>query len=138
MTPNAFPLQVVVLAAGQGKRMRSDLPKVLHPLAGRPLLSHVLETARRLLPRRLCVVIGHGAHMIRERFADADLLWAVQEEQRGTGHALMQALPLLDTAGTVLVLYGDVPLIAPGTLRSLVEAAAQRAQASRPVEVAVA
>ena len=103
--------------------MRSDLPKVLHPLAGRPLLSHVLETARRLLPQRLCVVIGHGAALIRERLADSDVIWAVQEKQLGTAHAVMQALPHLDAAGTVLVLYGDVPLIALGTLRSLVEAA---------------
>jgi bifunctional UDP-N-acetylglucosamine pyrophosphorylase/glucosamine-1-phosphate N-acetyltransferase len=124
MTPNAVPLQVVVLAAGEGKRMRSDLPKVLHPLAGRPLLSHVLETARLLMPRRLCVVIGHGGHLIRERLADTDALWVVQEKQLGTGHAVMQALPELDGEGTVLVLYGDVPLIAPGTLRSLVKAAA--------------
>jgi bifunctional UDP-N-acetylglucosamine pyrophosphorylase/glucosamine-1-phosphate N-acetyltransferase len=124
MTPDAVPLQVVVLAAGQGKRMRSDLPKVLHPLAGRPLLSHVLETARHLKPRRLCVVIGHGAGLIRERLPDTDVVWAIQEQQLGSGHALMQALPHLDAAGTVLVLYGDVPLIAPGTLRSLVDAAA--------------
>jgi len=117
-------LQVVVLAAGQGKRMFSGLPKVLHPLAGRPLLTHVLDAARRLEPRRLCVVIGHGAEAIRGRMHDADVTWALQKEQHGTGHAVMQAMPHLEEDGTVLVLYGDVPLIDTKTLASLVEAAA--------------
>jgi bifunctional UDP-N-acetylglucosamine pyrophosphorylase/glucosamine-1-phosphate N-acetyltransferase len=121
---SSFPLQVVVLAAGQGKRMHSALPKVVHPLAGRALLSHVIDTASRLTPRRLCVVVGHGAEAVRAHFADAPVEWAVQREQLGTGHAVMQALPLLEEDGTVLVLYGDVPLIASGTLRSLVDAAA--------------
>jgi bifunctional UDP-N-acetylglucosamine pyrophosphorylase/glucosamine-1-phosphate N-acetyltransferase len=116
-------LQVVVLAAGQGKRMFSDLPKVLHPLAGRPLLAHVLDTARQLKPERLCVVIGHGAEAIRARMQDADVVWALQKEQHGTGHAVMQAMPHLDGTGTVLVLYGDVPLIDAQTLAGLVEAA---------------
>ena len=116
-------LQVVVLAAGQGKRMNSDLPKVVHPLAGRPLLAHVIETATRLAPRRLCVVVGHGAAEVRERLLHAPVEWAVQDRQLGTGHAVMQALPHLEEGGTVLVLYGDVPLIAPATLRSLVDAA---------------
>jgi bifunctional UDP-N-acetylglucosamine pyrophosphorylase/glucosamine-1-phosphate N-acetyltransferase len=123
MPPSASLLQVVVLAAGQGKRMHSDLPKVLHPLAGRPLLGHVLATARLLSPHRLCVVVGHGADAIRERLPDPDLVWALQERQLGTGHAVMQALPQLQADGTVLVLYGDVPLIAAETLRSLVDAA---------------
>lgn len=117
-------LQVVVLAAGQGKRMFSDLPKVLHPLAGRPLLTHVLDAARRLKPRRLCVVIGHGADAIRGRMHDADVTWALQKEQHGTGHAVMQAMPHLEEGGVVLVLYGDVPLIDAKTLASLVEASA--------------
>ena len=117
------PLQVVVLAAGQGKRMNSDLPKVLHPLAGRPLLAHVIDTASRLAPRRLCVVVGHGAPAVRESLAGSKVEWAVQEKQLGTGHAVTQALPHLDDDGTVLVLYGDVPLIAAGTLRALVDAA---------------
>jgi bifunctional UDP-N-acetylglucosamine pyrophosphorylase/glucosamine-1-phosphate N-acetyltransferase len=121
---NGNALQVVVLAAGQGKRMRSDLPKVLQPLAGRPLLDHVLETARALSPARLCVVVGHGGEAVRERLAAPDLAWAVQSPQLGTGHAVMQALPHLAPEGTVLVLYGDVPLIATATLRALVEAAA--------------
>jgi bifunctional UDP-N-acetylglucosamine pyrophosphorylase/glucosamine-1-phosphate N-acetyltransferase len=121
---NGNALQVVVLAAGQGKRMRSDLPKVLQPLAGRPLLAHVLDTARALSPARLCVVVGHGGEAVRERLAAPDLAWAVQSPQLGTGHAVMQALPHLAPEGTVLVLYGDVPLIAAATLRALAEAAA--------------
>jgi len=114
----------VILAAGQGKRMRSDLPKVVHPLAGRPLLAHVLETARSLSPAKLCVVVGHGAEAVRVRFPEASLEWAKQERQLGTGHAVLQALPHLDE-GVVLVLYGDVPLIARDTLASLVDAAAK-------------
>jgi bifunctional UDP-N-acetylglucosamine pyrophosphorylase/glucosamine-1-phosphate N-acetyltransferase len=123
MSSSAAPLQVVVLAAGQGKRMHSDLPKVLHPLAGRPLLSHVIATARSLAPDRLCVVVGHGADVVRERLGDAQVDWVLQGEQLGTGHAVMQALPSLGPGGIVLVLYGDVPLIASATLRSLVHAA---------------
>ncbi|HLX22491.1 MAG TPA: bifunctional UDP-N-acetylglucosamine diphosphorylase/glucosamine-1-phosphate N-acetyltransferase GlmU, partial [Usitatibacter sp.] len=116
-------MQVVILAAGQGKRMRSDLAKVLHPLAGRPLLSHVIDTARHLTPARLCIVVGHGAQEVRERVQDTTIEWVVQERQLGTGHAVMQAMPRLEGNATVLILYGDVPLIAPGTLRSLVDAA---------------
>ena len=114
----------MILAAGQGKRMRSDLAKVLHPLAGRPLLQHVIDAARRLAPATLCVVVGHGAAEVRARIAGERVEWAVQERQLGTGHAVMQALPYLEAGGTVLVLYGDVPLIASGTLCSLVDAAA--------------
>ena len=116
------PLQVVILAAGQGKRMHSDLPKVAHPLAGRPLLAHVIASARTLEPRRLCIVVGHGADAVRERVPAPGATWALQERQLGTGHAVMQALPALEPGGTVLVLYGDVPLIAPATLRALIEA----------------
>jgi bifunctional UDP-N-acetylglucosamine pyrophosphorylase/glucosamine-1-phosphate N-acetyltransferase len=118
------PLQVVVLAAGQGKRMRSELPKVLHPLAGRPLLEHVLAAARTLSPSRLCVVVGHGGQAVRQAMDRPGLAWATQEPQLGTGHAVMQALPELEPDGTVLVLYGDVPLIGGQTLRALVDAAA--------------
>jgi bifunctional UDP-N-acetylglucosamine pyrophosphorylase / glucosamine-1-phosphate N-acetyltransferase len=123
MTPTAPPLQVVILAAGQGKRMFSDLPKVLHPLAGKPLLAHVLDTARELEAASLCVVVGHGADRVKARITDSDVTWALQEQQLGTGHAVVQALPNLSGSGTVLVLYGDVPLISAATLRSLVEAA---------------
>jgi bifunctional UDP-N-acetylglucosamine pyrophosphorylase/glucosamine-1-phosphate N-acetyltransferase len=115
--------QVVILAAGQGKRMRSRLPKVLQPLAGRPLLGHVLATARALSPARICVVVGHGGDAVRAALDSADVAWAEQSPQLGTGHAVMQALPRLDPAGVVVVLYGDVPLIGASTLRALVEAA---------------
>ena len=117
------PLHVVILAAGQGKRMHSDLPKVLHPLAGQPLLGHVIAAARALQPASVAVVVGHGADKVREAFADAGIPFALQAQQLGTGHAVMQALPQVPQGGTVLVLYGDVPLIAPATLRALTDAA---------------
>jgi bifunctional UDP-N-acetylglucosamine pyrophosphorylase/glucosamine-1-phosphate N-acetyltransferase len=116
-------MNVVILAAGQGKRMHSDLPKVLHPLAGRPLLAHVLATARALAPSRICVVYGHGGEQVREAIGDASIAWVLQEPQLGTGHALAQALPALDRDPRTLVLYGDVPLIAAETLRALLVAA---------------
>src|SRR5690349_20519538 len=87
----AAPLSVVILAAGQGKRMQSNLPKVLQPLAGKPLLQHVLVTAQQLQPAALHVVYGHGGEQVRAAFADQPLQWALQAEQRGTGHALLQA-----------------------------------------------
>jgi bifunctional UDP-N-acetylglucosamine pyrophosphorylase/glucosamine-1-phosphate N-acetyltransferase len=123
MTSTASSLQVVILAAGQGKRMFSDLPKVLHSLGGKPLLAHALDAARQLGSDRIGVVIGHGASRVKEQIKDSDLVWILQEQQLGTGHAMMQALPNLRGDGTVLVLYGDVPLIAATTLRALVEAA---------------
>jgi bifunctional UDP-N-acetylglucosamine pyrophosphorylase / glucosamine-1-phosphate N-acetyltransferase len=116
-------MNIVILAAGMGKRMHSALPKVLHPLAGRPLLSHVLDTARALDPTRLVVVIGHGADAVRAAVAAPDVQFAVQEQQLGTGHALAQALPLLDTSVPTLVLYGDVPLTRAATLKRLADAA---------------
>jgi bifunctional UDP-N-acetylglucosamine pyrophosphorylase/glucosamine-1-phosphate N-acetyltransferase len=118
-------LQVVILAAGQGKRMHSRLPKVLHPLAGRPMLLHVLDSARRLAPTRLAVVIGHGGEAVAARLEAPDVAWVVQDRQLGTGHAVIQAMPKLERSGVVLVLYGDVPRIATGTLRSLFDAAAE-------------
>jgi bifunctional UDP-N-acetylglucosamine pyrophosphorylase/glucosamine-1-phosphate N-acetyltransferase len=118
----ATPLHIVILAAGQGKRMHSDLPKVAHVLAGRPLLEHVIESARSLDPQGLCVVVGHGADLVRDRVPAPGASWALQDKQLGTGHAVMQAIPYLARGGTVLVLYGDVPLIAPHTLRSLAAA----------------
>jgi bifunctional UDP-N-acetylglucosamine pyrophosphorylase/glucosamine-1-phosphate N-acetyltransferase len=116
-------LQIVILAAGVGKRMRSSLPKVLHPLAGRPLLAHVLDTARALNARRIVVVHGHGAEAVRAAFPDRGIAWALQAEQLGTGHAVQQAMPQLEGDGDVLVLYGDVPLVREATLRRLLEAA---------------
>ncbi len=104
--------------------MHSDLPKVLHPLAGRPLLVHVLDAARELGTKSVCVVIGHGGDQVRNALSgQPDLTWGIQAVQLGTGHAVMQALPHLLAGGQVLVLYGDVPLISAGTLRELVLAA---------------
>ena len=118
-----MPLDVIVLAAGLGKRMRSELPKVLHPLAGRPLLAHVIDAARTLAPRRIFVVHGHGAERVRAMFPDAGVVWVVQAEQLGTGHAVLQALPQVASDADVLILYGDVPLVRPATLKRLLEGA---------------
>ena len=115
-----MPLSIIVLAAGQGKRMHSNLPKVLHPLAGRPLLAHVLQTARSLGPARILVVHGHGGADVKSAFPDAGVGWVEQAEQQGTGHAVMQALPDVPPGDDVLVLYGDVPLIGADTLKGLV------------------
>jgi bifunctional UDP-N-acetylglucosamine pyrophosphorylase/glucosamine-1-phosphate N-acetyltransferase len=117
-------LSVVILAAGQGTRMRSALPKVLHPLGGRPMLAHVIGAARSLSPANIIVVYGHGGDRVRDAIQDPDIRWALQERQLGTGHAVAQALPEIPDDHRVLVLYGDVPLIRPDTLRRLVDDAA--------------
>lgn len=117
-------LEVVILAAGQGTRMKSNLPKVLHPLAGRPLLAHVVATAMALEPDAIHVVIGHGGEEVEAALADMPLSWVTQHEQLGTGHGVLQALPELSPDSTVLVLYGDVPLIGRSTLEKLVALAA--------------
>ena len=124
-------LNVVILAAGQGKRMLSSLPKVLHPLAGKPLLRHVVDTARELGEVRLCVVYGHGGEQVRDALTAAgadDIHWVKQDPPQGTGHAVLQALPFLTAAGAgavppapTLVLYGDVPLTRVSTLRRLID-----------------
>lgn len=116
-------LAVVTLAAGKGSRMKSDLPKVLHPLAGQPMLAHVLNSAGQLNDAKQHVVIGHGAEKVRERFADANVSFAIQSEQKGTGHAVAQAMPDVDPNAMVLVLYGDVPLIKTDTLQALLQEA---------------
>lgn len=117
-------VDIVILAAGQGTRMRSALPKVLHPLGARPLLQHVLDTARALQPDRIHVVYGHGGEGVRDAFEGQDVLWWHQSERLGTAHALGQALPHIPAGSEVLVLYGDVPLIRPQTLRALTGALA--------------
>ena len=117
-------LSVVILAAGQGKRMKSDLPKVLQPLAGRPLLKHVIDTARALEADDIHVVYGHGGERVRETLASENVSWALQAEQHGTGHALQQAMPGVPDDHLVLVLYGDVPLVQASTLQRLIDAAA--------------
>jgi bifunctional UDP-N-acetylglucosamine pyrophosphorylase/glucosamine-1-phosphate N-acetyltransferase len=122
-------MNVVILAAGMGKRMQSALPKVLHPLAGKPLLQHVIDTSRSLEPSKLCVIYGHGGAAVPamvQKWAEATgttIETALQQPQLGTGHAVMQAVPQLDEAAPTLVLYGDVPLTTAQSLRQLVEAA---------------
>ncbi len=114
------PLHVVILAAGQGSRMKSALPKVLHKIAGLPMLHHVIGTARRLGAEHIHSVIGHGADRVRAETLGDDLQWVLQEQQLGTGHAVAQVLPNLPDNARVLVLYGDVPLIRTETLQQLI------------------
>ena len=118
-------MNVVILAAGQGKRMHSELPKVLHRLGGRPLLQHVIASARRLAPKAVVIVYGHGGETVRESLAEDGLIWVRQAQQLGTGHALQQALPALDGSVATLVLYGDVPLTRHATLEKLLDAAGE-------------
>jgi bifunctional UDP-N-acetylglucosamine pyrophosphorylase / glucosamine-1-phosphate N-acetyltransferase len=118
-SPRAVPLSVVILAAGQGKRMKSELPKVLQPVAGRPLLKHVIDAARALEPAATYVVYGHGGDRVREALQAEPVSWALQAERLGTGHAVMQATPNIPDDHVVLVLYGDVPLISHATLAEL-------------------
>ncbi len=121
-----MPLSIVILAAGQGKRMKSDLPKVLQPLAGRPLLSHVLETAKSLGADAIHVVYGHGGDQVRERLKDEPVNWVLQAEQLGTGHAVAQAMPAIPDDHQVLILYGDVPLIRKASLEQLLERSSEK------------
>jgi bifunctional UDP-N-acetylglucosamine pyrophosphorylase/glucosamine-1-phosphate N-acetyltransferase len=118
-------LEIVILAAGQGTRMRSALPKVLHPIAGNSMLGHVIHSARQLDPQRIHVVIGHGADAVRERLAADDLNFVLQDKQLGTGHAVAQAVPFIKS-DTVLILYGDVPLIEVDTLQRLLKKVAAK------------
>jgi bifunctional UDP-N-acetylglucosamine pyrophosphorylase / glucosamine-1-phosphate N-acetyltransferase len=129
-------LSIVILAAGQGKRMKSNLPKVLQPLAGEPLLAHVLNTAQALQAAAVHVVYGHGGEQVRAAFANQAITWALQAEQLGTGHALAQAMPAIADEQTVLVLYGDVPLTRPETLQPLLDAVARGAVALLSVKLA--
>ncbi len=115
-------LNIVILAAGKGTRMYSDRPKVLHGLAGRALLQHVLDTAAILMPEKTCVVYGHGGEIVPQAMAQYDTSFILQEPQLGTGHAVQQALPQLPDASLTLVLYGDVPLIQHTTLRQMLGA----------------
>jgi bifunctional UDP-N-acetylglucosamine pyrophosphorylase / glucosamine-1-phosphate N-acetyltransferase len=117
------PLTVVILAAGEGKRMKSALPKVLQPLAGRPLLKHVIDTARSLEPAAVHVVYGHGGDAVRAALAGEAVSWTLQPVRLGTGHALLQVMPQIPDTHLVLVLYGDVPLISRATLEKLLSLA---------------
>jgi len=118
-------LSIIILAAGQGTRMNSARPKVLHPLSGRPLLAHVLDTARSLQGTDIHVVIGHGAEQVRAALPDSDIHWVLQAPQLGTGHAVSQAMPTVPDENTVLVMYGDVPLISKQALEPLYQLAGQ-------------
>lgn len=129
-------LAVVILAAGKGKRMVSDLPKVLHQIGGKTLLGHVLLTASRLDAAQRLVVYGHGGEAVKSAFKnEADVVWVKQAQQLGTGHAMAQALPAIDPASVVLVLYGDVPLIRAETLQPLVDDAREGRLALLTVEL---
>ena len=121
--PRTAPCSIVILAAGQGKRMKSMLPKVLQPLAGRPILKHVIDTARTLEPAAIHVVYGHGGDQVRETLKDEPVSWVLQADRLGTGHAVMQAMPSVPNDHMVLVLYGDVPLITRATLTTLLSLA---------------
>ena len=129
------PLHVVILAAGQGKRMKSRLPKVLHRLAGRTLLEHVVAATRKLDPAAIHTVYGHGGQQVRDAHPGLGVQWVEQREQRGTGHAVEQAMPAIPDEATVLVLYADVPLIDADTLRDTVAAAGEGALALITVQV---
>ena len=122
----AAPLAVVILAAGEGTRMKSNLPKVLQPLAGRPLLRHVIDTARSLSPAAIHVVYGHAGEQVRAALADEPVSWVLQAERLGTGHAVLQAMPAIADGDMVLVLFGDVPLISRATLAELTALAGPR------------
>lgn len=128
-------LHVVVLAAGKGSRMKSNLPKVLHRVAGKSMLGHVYDTAEELNAENIHVVIGHGADQVKAHFAESDITWVEQTEQLGTGHAVAQALPNIPEDSQVLVLYGDVPLIDPDTLSQLISGLSDTSMALLTVEL---
>jgi bifunctional UDP-N-acetylglucosamine pyrophosphorylase / glucosamine-1-phosphate N-acetyltransferase len=113
-------LHIIILAAGKGTRMRSNLPKVLHKLAGKPLLLHVIAAAQKLHPQAIHVVYGDGGDLVKEQLSACDVNWVKQEDQLGTGHAVLQVIPVIPDNADVLVLYGDVPLISPDLLNDLV------------------
>ena len=113
-------LHIVILAAGQGSRMKSDLPKVLHKVAGKPMLQHVVDTVSKLDASGINIIIGHGSEQVKTGI-QGDINWCYQAEQLGTGHAVAQALPSIPDTGNVLILYGDVPLITESTLRGMIE-----------------
>ncbi|HCL59327.1 MAG TPA: bifunctional N-acetylglucosamine-1-phosphate uridyltransferase/glucosamine-1-phosphate acetyltransferase, partial [Acinetobacter sp.] len=113
---------VIILAAGKGTRMRSSLPKVLQPLAGRPLLGHVIKTAKKLNADNIITIYGHGGEQVQAAFAEQEIKWVEQAEQLGTGHAVQMTLPVLPKDGISLILSGDVPCISQQTLQNLLDA----------------
>ncbi len=116
-------LEVIILAAGKGTRMKSDLPKVLHRVAGIPMLEHVVKTAQMLNPKKIHVVVGHGSELVEKALSNYPINWVLQKEQKGTGHAVLQVVPELNSESVVLVMYGDVPLIETQTLQDLIDKA---------------
>ncbi len=129
-------LHVVILAAGKGTRMRSSLPKVLHPVAGKPMVSHVIETSKQLGAEKIHLVYGHGGEMMQQRIIDDTVCWVLQAEQLGTGHAVAQAMPAIPDDAKVLVLYGDTPLISVETLTNLLDKQPENGLALLTVELA--
>ncbi len=115
-------IEICILAAGMGSRMKSDKPKVLHALAGRPLLQHLVDTVQGISPEQVHVVVGNGADQVKQAFNRSKINWVLQEEQRGTGHAVMQALPDIAEDARILILLGDAPLIDVETIMTLVSA----------------
>jgi bifunctional UDP-N-acetylglucosamine pyrophosphorylase / glucosamine-1-phosphate N-acetyltransferase len=118
-------LNIIILAAGKGTRMRSDLPKVLHAIGGKPILHHVIDAARQLDPKKIIVVYGFGGEQVQQQTPGEDLNWVLQAEQLGTGHAVQQALPLLADNGSTLILLGDVPLVDVDACREMLQQAGQ-------------
>lgn len=114
-------LHVIILAAGQGVRMHSKTPKVLHKIGGKPLLEHVIKTAKSLQPEKIHIIYGEGGSLVRKHFGQKDINWIEQPKRLGTGHAVMQALPQIEHASQVLILYGDVPLVTTETLQQLIK-----------------
>lgn len=115
-------LRVVILAAGKGTRMRSDLPKVLHKVANKPMVEHVIDTARSLKPEAINLIYGHAGEQLQKTIQGEDLTWVEQREQLGTGHAVQQVIPYLKDDEKVVILYGDVPLLTESTLIKLLTA----------------
>lgn len=136
MNDSKPPLDILILAAGQGTRMRSARPKVLHDIAGKAMLQHVIDRARTLGTANLKVIIGHGAEQVQAVISGPDIEWVAQHEQLGTGHAVQQALPVLDSKAVCLILYGDVPLTDPATMARLIELVDQDAMALLTVQLA--
>ncbi|MGP1716802.1 MAG: bifunctional UDP-N-acetylglucosamine diphosphorylase/glucosamine-1-phosphate N-acetyltransferase GlmU [Methylophilus sp.] len=118
-------LNIIILAAGKGTRMRSDLPKVLHAVGGKPILQHVIDAARQLNPQKIIVVYGFGGEQVQQQISGEELQWVLQAEQLGTGHAVQQALPLLDDRGATLILLGDVPLVDVAACQEMLQQANQ-------------
>lgn len=116
------PLSVVILAAGKGTRMYSDLPKVLHPIGGKPMVQHVIDTAKQLKAQRIHLIYGYQGETLQNALKNESLHWVFQAEQLGTGHAMQQAMPYFDDNENILMLYGDAPLITPTTLKKLIQA----------------